>query len=87
MDPRLVTSYSPLLPPDFSYQHHFPILTQSPSHTDPHHCPIVISITMSAWHLLSTLTQSTHIPCQSPAELRTTSIVPTLTSLPCPLLL
>lgn len=29
IEPMLVTSCSPLLPPDFSY-HHFPSLTQSP---------------------------------------------------------
>lgn len=49
MELRLVTSYSPPLPPsaDFSYHHHFPNLTPSPSHTDFHHCPTLTPITMS----------------------------------------
>lgn len=34
-------------PADFSYHHHFPSLTPSPSHTDLHRCPTLTPITMS----------------------------------------
>lgn len=36
-----------IAPPDFSYRHHLPSLTPLPSHTDSHHCPTLMPITIS----------------------------------------